>query len=108
MPGIVTDEQTASWRRVVEVVRARDGLIAMEIVHGERGPTRRQRRPPGLRPSALAIGEEDTRRRQGALPSLLNGGSVCRQPTGSRRELDQAEVHLAHKGEFSKSSSIIR
>lgn len=109
-PGIHSEAQIASWRRVTDAVHARGGAIFLQIMHAGRifHPLNRQIEGPGVAPSAIAAKGQIWTDQQQMLdmpaPRALETGEiaavVAEFVTGARNAIragfDGVEVHAAN------------
>ncbi|HUN13034.1 MAG TPA: alkene reductase [Rhabdaerophilum sp.] len=106
-PGIYTDEQTESWKQVVDAVHAEGGIIFLQLWHvGRRtGPEYQVDGGLGVAPSAVPdMGSERFGFRSYPMPRALDIGEIpgivdeYRQAARRSRDagFDGIEIHGAH------------
>lgn len=109
-PGIHTEEQIASWRRVTDAVHANGGAIFLQIMHAGRifHPLNRVVEGPGVAPSAIAAKGQMWTDQQGLLdfptpraletaeiPALVDE-FVAAAANARKAGFDGVEVHAAN------------
>jgi N-ethylmaleimide reductase len=109
-PGIHTEDQIASWRRVTDAVHAKGGTIVLQVMHAGRifHPLNRRTEHPGVAPSAIAAKGQIWTDQQGMLdlptpraletaeiPALVDE-FVTAARNARKAGFDGVEVHAAN------------